>query len=151
MSKKPRTVEAVETEEDEPEVYELLPEDEGDDYADVRRGGKHCVSVNGKLGRLIIYQDSYREMLQAIGKKEILFVRLRSHPRYPQRFWIIPVDSKDIKGARQVHKAAKGNTVAVSARTLINAFGFTNLPTAQFSAAWEPINKGLLVDLRKRI
>jgi hypothetical protein len=138
-----------EYDETEEETYELIKDEEAHVYADERRGSKKAVSVNGSLGRLVIYAQAYREMLQAVGKDEISYVKLVSTPKYPERFWIIPVESKKVHGARGLHKT--GKTIMISAKLLISQLKMQGTPTAQYAAHWEPVNKGLLVDLRKKL
>lgn len=153
MGRKPITVAKEsetpdeEYEEIEEETYELVSDEESTVYADIRKRGKSCVSINGNLGRIVVFAGPYHEMLQAIGKEDVEFVKLMSTAKYPGRFWIIPVDSKEVRGARGLHKS--GNTIMISAKALISALNMNGQPTKQYHARWEPVNGGILVDLRK--
>jgi hypothetical protein len=153
MGRKPKEVMAQperpeeEHEEIEDETYELVSDDEVTVYADFRKRGKSCVSINGNLGRIVVFAGPYHEMLQAIGKDDVEYVKLISTAKYPGRFWIIPVESKEVRGARGLHKS--GNTIMISAKALISALNMNKQPTKQYYARWEPVNGGILVDLRK--
>ena len=115
------------------------------EVGDERRGGKQAVSVNGNLGRLVIYQEAYRIFEQRSGRKPVKFVQLLRHDDYPHIFWIRACDSGKDPAARGLHTT--GETKLISAKKLIEEIGKKNAPTQRFHADWDPVNEALYVDL----
>jgi len=112
---------------------------------DQRRGGKQAVSINGNLGRLVIYQEAYRIFEKQSGRAPVKFVQLLRHSDYPHIFWIKACDSAKDPAARGIH--VTGETRVISAKKLIKEIGKEESPTEQFFADWDPVNEALYVDL----
>jgi hypothetical protein len=115
------------------------------EIGDERRGGKKAVSINGKLGRLVIYQEAYRIFEDRSGKKPVKFIQLLRHNDYPHIFWIRACNSAKDHAARGVHTT--GETKLISAKKLIREIGKNEAPTEQYFADWDPVNEALYVDL----
>ena len=125
--------------------YEKL--DDLEVVADERRRGRTAVSINGQMGRIVLYASSYTAMCDG-AKQKVEYVQLRMSPRYPITFWICPCPEKAI-GARHIHTS--GKTMLLSAKAVIAKLGQTGQKTARYEAEWDPVNKGLVVDLRRNI
>ncbi|MGO9567255.1 MAG: hypothetical protein ACLP5H_06930, partial [Desulfomonilaceae bacterium] len=115
------------------------------EIGDKRRGGKQAVSINGKLGRLVIYQEAYRIFEQRSGLGPVKFVQLLIHANYPNVFWIRACNSGKEPAARGLHTT--GETKVISAKKLIAEIGKDKAGTEQFYADWDPVNEALYVDL----
>ena len=117
------------------------------EVGDERRGGRQAVSINGNLGRLVIYQEAYRIFEDRSGKKPVKFVQLLRNSDYPHIFWIRACNSAKDPAARGVHTT--GETKLISAKKLIKEIGKDKAPTAQYFADWDPVNEALYVDLNR--
>jgi hypothetical protein len=115
--------------------------------ADDRRRGRQAVSINGVMGRIVLYAGSYDAMC-AGTKQKVEYVQLKMSPRYQRTFWICPCSPKEI-GARHIHTS--GQTMLLSAKALIDRLGLKNQKTARYDAEWDSVNKGLVVDLSRNI
>jgi hypothetical protein len=115
------------------------------EIGDQRRGGKQAVSINGKLGRLVIYQEAYRIFEKKSGREPITFVQLLTHENFPHIFWIRACDNAKDPAARALHLT--GETRVISAKMLIAEIGKTDAETQQFYADWDPVNEALYVDI----
>jgi hypothetical protein len=115
--------------------------------ADDRRRGRTAVSINGKMGRIVLYAAAYAAMRDATNQK-VEYVQLKMSPRYPQAFWICPSTQESI-GAK--HILVSGKTMLLSAKTLVEKMGLKEQKTARYEAEWDPANEGLVVDLRRKI
>jgi hypothetical protein len=125
--------------------YEKL--DDLEVVADDRRRGRQAVSINGVMGRIVLYAGSYDAMC-AGAKQKVEHVQLKMSPRFPKMFWICPCSQKEI-GARHIHTT--GKTMLLSAKALIDRLGLKNQKTARYDAEWDSANQGLVVDLRRSI
>jgi hypothetical protein len=115
--------------------------------ADERRRGRTAVSINGEMGRIVLYAGSYKAM--SLGaRRKVEYVQAKMSPRYPRTFWICPCSENDI-GAK--HISTSGKTMLLSAKALIAKLGLTGQKTARFEAEWDQANEGLVVDLRRTI
>jgi hypothetical protein len=130
-----------------PEVGKYEKLDDLEVIADDRRRGRQAVSINGQMGRIVLYAGSYNAMCAAIHQK-VEYVQLKMSPRYPKIFWICPCSPKEI-GARHIHTS--GKTMLLSAKALIDRLGLKGQKTARYDAVWDWMNKGLAVDLRRNI
>ena len=110
-----------------------------------RAAGKTVVSVNPNLGRLVLYQATLAMMKEKTGKEELTNVVIKTHPEYPDYFWIQPC-SEDAKGHRKVHSI--GTTRILSAKKLTGMGRLKDMEkTEQFHAEWDENNNALVVDL----
>ncbi len=125
--------------------YERL--DDLEVVADERRRGREAVSINGKMGRIVLYAGAYTAMCDGAGQK-VDYVQLKMSARFPRTFWICPSPDKAI-GARHIHTS--GKTMLLSAKALIARLGLSGEATARFEAEWDPVNQGLAVDLSRKI
>jgi hypothetical protein len=125
-----------------PKLDDLKP------IGDQRRGGKQAVSVNAKMGRLVIYQHAYKIFETRSGRATIEYVQLLRHQAYPHVFWIRACGERD-KTARKIHTT--GDTKVISAKKLISEIGKTDADTEQYYADWDPQNGALYVDLNRPI
>jgi len=124
-----------------------LNEEEFDIVKDERKraAGKTVVSVNPKLGRLVLYQATLATIREKTGKEELTYVVIKMHPRYPDYFWIQPC-SEDTKGRRKVHRI--GSTRMLSVKKLTGLGRLKGMETTeQFQAQWDENNNALVVDL----
>jgi hypothetical protein len=115
--------------------------------ADERRRGRRAVSINGEMGRIVLYAGAYSAMRDS-AKQKVDYVQLKVSPTYPQTFWICPCAKEEIGGK---HIAASGKTMLLSAKALIAELGLTGQPTTRYAAEWDQANEGLVVDLRRKL
>lgn len=125
--------------------YEKL--DDLEVVADDRRRGRQAVSINGEMGRIVLYAGSYDAMCRGVRQK-VEYVQLKMSPRFPKMFWICPCSPKEV-GARHIHTS--GKTMLLSAKALIDRLGLKGQKTARYDAEWDSANEGLVVDLRRSI
>ncbi len=125
--------------------YEKL--DDLEVVADDRRRGRTAVSINGEMGRIVLYAGSYAAMCEG-AKQKVEYVQLKMSPRHPKVFWISPCPENAI-GARHIHSS--GKTMLLSAKALITRLGMTGQKTARYDAEWDPVNEGLVVELQRSI
>lgn len=104
-----------------------------------------AVSLNSKLGRLLLYRMAYLELEDRRGGP-VEWVQLFTAPDEPKKFWIKPCKSDD-PGAK--HVLVTSNTRTVSAKKLINELKFKSDKTLQFPAVWKQEHKMLEVDISK--
>ena len=127
------------------EAISPFPKLQFKEVGDQRRGGKQAVSINGNLGRLVIYQEAYRIFEQRSGKGPVKFVQLLRNDDYPHIFWIRACDNAKEPAARGLHTTAE--TKLISAKKLIKEIGKEEAPTERFFADWDPVNEALYVDM----
>ncbi len=124
---------------------------EFDFIGDTRRIGKQVVSMNPKLGRIVIYQKTLDVMKKETKKDEIKFVRLATANQCTNTFFIQPCNEGE-PSSRQVH--AMGSTRMISAKLLFKkleekGWYSPKTKTEQFEAEWDKDNGALRVDLNK--
>lgn len=138
------------TEEQEPE--ERLQEEKEFDFdesemesiADERRGARHVVSLNPKLGRVVLYKSIYKEMESAYGSA-FEYVQVFLVGKYPQHFWVRPCKEGE-KGAKKLHRT--GETRMVSAKMLLTRLGKDKgTGSVRFTARWDSRHNALVVDV----
>lgn len=84
------------------EAISPFPKLQFKEVGDQRRGGKQAVSINGNLGRLVIYQEAYRIFEQRSGKGPVKFVQLLRNDDYPHIFWIRACDNAKRAGSSRI-------------------------------------------------
>ena len=111
--------------------------------ADERRGARHVVSLNPKLGRVVLYRAIYKEMEKAYGGP-FDHVQLFLVSKYPQHFWVRPC-KEDTKGGKKLHRT--GETRMISAKMLLNRIGKDKgTHSIRYPARWDGQHAGLVVD-----
>ena len=123
----------------------LFPKlDDFESIGDQRRGGKQAVSVNGKMGRLVIYRHAYKIFETRSGRAPMETRATPPAPLVPAYFLDTRLRSEGQK-RRQIHTT--GDTKVISAKKLISEIGKTGMDTEQYYADWDPQNGALYVDL----
>jgi hypothetical protein len=121
---------------------------------DYRRSkGKQMVSLNAKLGRIILYRKTVEVIEQRTGIDPLQYIKLGVTDQYPNAFWIKPC-SEDEDAAKKIHKMG-GNTTMISAKSLfaeLKAMGHHfKEKSDRRDAEWDEENKALKVDLTPKL
>lgn len=128
-----------------PAIYPKL--DDLEVVSDRRRRGSATVSLDGKMGRILIYKGAY-ELLREGSENEIETIQVKCSPKYPKCFWIVP-SAKSDKGSRPLSK--NGGVRCLSLKYLTTKLGLTNKDRIRCNAHPDPVNGGLVIDTSVKI
>lgn len=116
---------------------------------DERRRGRHVVSINPNLSRIVVYQAVWSDMESNYGKP-VQHVRLLTTNEKLDAFWIQPWDD-ETQGGRKVHISKAGSTKMISAKALFSRMKWQvpdeKRTTQRCNARWDKENGALVVDL----
>ncbi len=130
-----------------PEERRYVKLDDLEVVADERRRGRQAVSINGEMGRIVLYSSVYAAMCEG-ARQKVEYIQLKMSAKYPRTVWICPCPPKAI-GARHIHSS--GNTMLLSAKAAIARLGLTGHKTARYDAEWDSANEGLVIDVSENI
>lgn len=137
---------------EEERVDELVPQEVEFDFdesemeliADERRGARHVVSLNPKLGRIVLYRAIYQEMERAYGGA-FDYVQIFLVNKYPEHFWVRPCKEGE-KGKKKLHRT--GETRMVSAKMLLTRLGKDKgAGSVRYPARWNAGHNALVVNV----
>ena len=136
----------------EPEADVRVPEDaeftfdesEMELIADERRGARHVVSLNPKLGRVVFYRAIYQEMEREY-RSEFDHVQVFLVGKYPDNFWVRPCKEGE-RGSKKLHRT--GETRMLSAKMLLTRLGKDKgKGSVRYPARWDSRHNALVVNV----
>jgi hypothetical protein len=107
-------------------------------------GAQNLISANSKLGRIVLYSETYRSAVKRYGKDFGYVQLLRKSKTDPTKFWIRPCTRTEV-GSRRIHIAA-GSRI-ISAKLLLKAMGIKADVAIHFTSTWDERAGGLVVDI----
>jgi hypothetical protein len=121
----------------------------------IRSIGKLSVSIYGKRGRLVIFNETYRKFLQEVPDgSPVIGVTIWLDPDFPEKFWLKPltkVVSK--KGVFLFHKKKRESqsSFTFNCKALLEWLKWEKLNSVRCLATWNKDLQGgcLEVDTRK--
>jgi hypothetical protein len=121
-----------------------------------RSTGKLSVSIYGKRGRLVIFNETYRKFLQEVGSP-VIGVTVWTDPECPDKFWLKPITevlSKSLDGVFLFHKKKRESqsSFTLNCKALLEQLNWDKSNSVRCLARWNKKLEGgcLEVDTRKR-
>jgi hypothetical protein len=120
-------------------MLELIVADGGSN-----RRGERCVSVSGKLHRILIHKEAYAEMKLRYGE-DFEYVQFWIDSERPERFWMKP-STREAAGTSRIALNRQNGTRTISAVHVLRALGWKSEDSVRCPLEWDSENEAAVVD-----
>lgn len=100
------------------------------------RRGDCCVTISGKLRRILIFKEAY-EMMRSHHGSDFDCVQFWGDKEQPDRFWIKPVTS-EVSGSTRIVVNPKNRTRTISVAYLLRFLAWDAEQSVRCPLAWAP-------------